>query len=735
MEKLIRERKSLDPRLKRVSDMVTKLEPETAEEIEIETELDVLGGIWSAYCSVHKRILDVSDNDELYDDAVQHQCRVEKVYIALKNRLSKVLKAMPLTDLKLPRMNLPAFSGNYLEWQSFIDLFKSMVDQNPSLKDSQKSYFLKTNLTGEAASLISHLKIEDVNYGLALQKLQSRHDKPLEIAHKHIERFLNQPALTSPSAHGLRSLHDVSDEVVRALQAMQREDRDTWLLFILIQKLDHETKQLWYQKVADMPEANITLEMFLSFIDSHSFALQSAQPVKPRTIVSKPPVKPPYRGATTFVATNISSNCNVCSKSAHPLYQCGKFVHMSSEEKLSLINSQMLCRNCLKDHRGESCRSGNCRKCGLLHHTLLHAALTPTSHAVPNSGSLAAQSLISALDAPTDFDASNVLLATVAINVLDKQGRPHACRAVLDCASQVSFISQSFCNELGLELQEADMNLEGISATPAHADKCVSIVITSRCTDYRTIVPCMVLERITKTLPVKPANIDGWPMPHSINLADPVFHRPSKISVLLGIDLFFQLLEPGKIIRSPDGGLPTLQNTKLGWVVAGRYREPTISPYTKSSTCLLTTSDDILIQQLRRFWELEECCTSTAHFSEEEKLCEDHFHKYTTRDDTGKFIVRLPFLHPPSQLGDSRQTAEMRLFQIERKLQRNPHLKQEYHAFLREYCELGHMTLAEESSPRVTVYLLHRCAVKDKSSTTKCRVVFNASAKTTKASQ
>ncbi|XP_055645570.1 uncharacterized protein LOC129782376 [Toxorhynchites rutilus septentrionalis] len=436
-----------------------------------------------------------------------------------------------------------------------------------------------------------------------------------------------------------------------------------------------------------MPEGNITLKMFLAFIDSHNFALQSAQPVKPRTIVSKPPVKPPYRGATTFVATNISSNCNVCSKSAHPLYQC--------------------------DHRGESCRSGNCRKCGLLHHTLLHAALTPTSHAVPNSGSLAAQSLISALDAPTDFDASNVLLATVAIIVLDKQGRPHACRAVLDCASQVSFISQSFCNELGLELQEADMNLEGISATPAHADKCVPIVITSRCTDYRTTVPCMVLERITKTLPVKPANIDGWPMPHSINLADPVFHRPGKISVLLGIELFFQLLEPGKIILSPDGDLPTLQNTKLGWVVAGRYREPTISPYTRSSTCLLTTSDDNLNQQLRRFWELEECCTSTPHFSEEEKLCEDHIHKHTTRDDTGKFIVRLPFLHPPSQLGDSRQP------------------KSEYHAFLREYCELGHMTLAEEASPRVAVYLPHHCVVKENSSTTKCRVVFDASAKTT----
>ncbi|XP_058816696.1 uncharacterized protein LOC131679970 [Topomyia yanbarensis] len=794
MEKLIRERKSLEPRLKRVSDSVLKFKPETAEEVDVQTELDALHDIWAAYCSVHKRILDASANDEMYDDAIERLCQFEEAYITLKNRLLKILKViknrdslaemhsssqndvinqlaqqqaeflrmmaarmapvsgenstapnftpaqMPSSDLKLPRMNLPVFCGNYLEWKSFIDLFQSMVDQNPSLKDSQKLYFLKTNLSGEAASLISHLKIEDANYAPALLKLRSRYDKPLEIAHKHIERFLSQPALTSASAHGLRSLHDVSDEVVRALQAMHREDRDTWLLFILVEKLDHETKQLWCQRAADMPEAEITLKSFLSFIESRSFALQSAHPARQRTVATyKPPVKPQYRGAATFVATNTSLNCDVCGKSSHPIYQCGKFMHMSTEERLATVSKQRLCRNCLRKHPGETCKSGNCRKCGLLHHTLLHNALEPpnfqqtpsTSYTAHASGNPAAQSLISALDLTTNIDASNVLLATVAINVLDKHGRPHACRAVLDCASQVSFISESFSNELGLDLVEADMDLEGISSTPAHADKCVQIIIASRCSDYRTTVPCMVLERITKTLPVKQANIDGWPIPSSINLADPLFHRPGKINVLLGIELFFQLLEPGKITLSTDDSFPTLQNTKLGWVVAGRYRDTSVLPQSKISTCFLTSTDESLCQQLRRFWELEEYVETSSHLSEEEKLCEEYFLKHTVRDASGKFTVRLPFLHPPSQLGDSRQMAEKRLSHIERKLHRNPQLKHEYHAFLREYLELGHMTLAECPAPKGSVYRPHHCVVKEASSTTKCRVVFDASAKTT----
>ncbi|XP_055543437.1 uncharacterized protein LOC129728988 [Wyeomyia smithii] len=741
MEKLIRERKSIEPRIKRVAEAVKKLETEAAEETEVQTELEVLGEIWAAFCTVHKRVLDACDDEDKYADAVQNQCNFERAYIGLKNRLAKVLKAVqnrdrsqeeryppqseiinqlaqqqakllrmmagrmaagasastavadnahdpiPLSDLKLPLMKLPPFAGNYLEWQSFIDLFKSMVDSNPSIKDSQKLYFLKTHLSGEAATLISHLKIEDANYAPALAKLKARYDKPLEIAHKHIERFLNQQAMTSPSAQALRSLHDFSNEIVRALQAMQREDRDTWLLFILIGKLDSETKQLWYQKVTDMEEAGITLKAFLAFIDSRSFALQAAQPTRQRTIAaSKLPIKPQYKGATTLVATNTTSNCDVCAKSSHPLYQCGKFIHMSSEERLAVVSSHRLCRNCLRKHPGEPCKSGNCRKCGLLHHTILHFALTPqgrqtpsASNAVPSGGGSAAQSLISALDSTTEFDVSNVLLATVSINVLDKHGRPHTCRAVLDCASQISFISQIFCNELGLDLLEADMNLEGISSTPAHADKCVQIIVESRCTDYRTAVPCMVLNKITNTLPIKPANTDGWPIPGSITLADPLFHRPGKISVLLGIELFFQLLEPGKISLSSDDSLPTLQNTKLG---------------------------------------------------DEEKRCEDHFYKHTVRDDDGKFIVRLPFLDSSSLLGDSRQIAEKRLSHIERKLQRNPHLKLEYHAFLREYLESGHMTLIE-NPPNDAIYLPHHCVVKESSSTTKYRVVYDAAAKTT----
>ncbi|XP_062557924.1 uncharacterized protein LOC134222785 [Armigeres subalbatus] len=774
MDKLIRERKSLEPRLKRISDAAAKIKPEEAEEVEVQSELDALCEVWAGYGALYKRIIGACDDGEEYEDAVKHQANFEELYISVKNRLMKITKAVreregytansqapndviqqlaaqqteflrlmatnmatsstsstaansfvaasPLSDLKLPRMNLPTFSGNYLEWQSFFDLFESLVHANPSLKDSQRLYFLKTNLDGEAASLISHLKIEDANYRAALDKLKARYDKPREIANKHIQRFLAQQTLTTASASGLRSLHDVSDEVIRALKAMNREDRDTWLLFILSEKLDSDTKQVWCQKISEMNEEDITLQAFLKFLESRSFALHAAQPTRSRPIIPfKPFPKAQARSAMTYVATN-SPFCTICSNPHHHIYQCGKFLHMGPDDRLAHVNHLQLCLNCLKPHQEDICRSGMCRKCHQPHHTLLHSAVYSSNtqqtneslaSSAPVGSSQPLHSLISALDAHHDIDASNVLLATAAVDINDNQGRRRTCRAVLDSASQVSFITERCCNELGIKTRASNMELEGISSVPTRAHKCAEIIITSRCSDFRAVVPCMVLDKITNTLPCKQVSTDDWTIPDSIHLADPFFHRPGRIDVLLGIEIFFQLLQPGQISLNFGGTSPTLQNTKLGWVVAGRFNNKSTVPLSPASTCLLVSTEDELSQQLRKFWELEEYAISTKHLTEEEQICERHFSQNTVRNESGTFVVRLPFLLSTNNLGDSYQMAQRRLNHIERKLERNPQLKTEYHEFMREYLDLGHMSLVGDAkSPTIGVYLPHHCDVK-----------------------
>lgn len=80
MDKLLRERKSLDARMERAVKQVQKLlKSENLDDVDVETELDNLLEIWTAYLSVHKRMVDSCKDDEM-DEILQHQSTFEESF-------------------------------------------------------------------------------------------------------------------------------------------------------------------------------------------------------------------------------------------------------------------------------------------------------------------------------------------------------------------------------------------------------------------------------------------------------------------------------------------------------------------------------------------------------------------------------------------------------------------------------------------------------------------------------
>lgn len=165
------------------------------------------------------------------------------------------------------------------------------------------------------------------------------------------------------------------------------------------------------------------------------------------------------------------------------------------------------------------------------------------------------------------------------------------------------------------------------------------------------------------------------------------------------------------------GGSTELRKAKLGWIVVGEFIRTTRRA---AATCNVITNN--LEQQISKFWELEERPIK-RHLSREERDCENHYTQHTRRDaDSGRYAVRLPFKDNLGELGESYSIASKRFLSLERQLNRNPQVKEQYTAFLKEYQELGHMS-AVDSESLDGFFLPHHAVTKADSLTTKIRVV------------
>jgi len=117
--------------------------------------------------------------------------------------------------------------------------------------------------------------------------------------------------------------------------------------------------------------------------------------------------------------------------------------------------------------------------------------------------------------------------------------------------------------------------------------------------------------------------------------------------------------------------------------------------------------------------------------TKEQQVSGQHFISHKTQQPDGRFVVRLPTKVDRKQLGSSRLSAERRFHEIERRLEREPELKFQYHNFIKVHEELDHMEPVKSQEGRQPRYVLpHNAVFKETSTTTRTRVVFDGSAKT-----
>ena len=111
--------------------------------------------------------------------------------------------------MKVPKLDMLTFSGDKLKWSEFWDAFENAVHNNKKLSNTEKSNYLKSNVSGEARNAIQGLTLSKENYEVAIGILKERFGNEQEV----IDLYYNQMINLFPASNRTSSLRNLLDHM------------------------------------------------------------------------------------------------------------------------------------------------------------------------------------------------------------------------------------------------------------------------------------------------------------------------------------------------------------------------------------------------------------------------------------------------------------------------------------------------------------------------------------------
>ena len=175
---------------------------------------------------------------------------------------------------------------------------------------------------------------------------------------------------------------------------------------------------------------------------------------------------------------------------------------------------------------------------------------------------------------------------------------------------------------------------------------------------------------------------------------------------------------------------PLAVHTRVGWVLSGTVEhETSLVNLTLCTTSTLKIdalpSDDSLDDTLKRFWDLDTLITGKEssvyrEFTQTIRFTGDHYQVYLPWKDD----------HPP--LSNSLELCQRRLIGLLRRLRQNKDLITEYNAIIQDQLNRGIVEQVEntEHTGEAVHFMPHHPVIRQDKTTSKIRIVYDASART-----
>nr|XP_033191539.1 uncharacterized protein LOC117157554 [Bombus vancouverensis nearcticus] len=269
----------------------------------------------------------------------------------------------------------------------------------------------------------------------------------------------------------------------------------------------------------------------------------------------------------------------------------------------------------------------------------------------------------------------NDLVITAQINILNDKHQPIRCRALLDTGSSMNFITEELAKSLKIRQNKCSVPIGALDTLTTTSKRHITATITSTDGTYTRTLTFLIIPTISTSIPSEPIDRSTLEIPKNLKLADPRFHLPAPIDVLLSSGSTLASMCVGQVnLTQPDEPGLRLQKTRFGWISRG---------FGKSM------KDPQLNISQRQIDDAKNTSKSTPDAP--------------AKDDTSSlYLSTISFSHSDP-------------------------LKR-----WREYLALGHMTKVNDNhSDDNGYYLPHHGVTKASSQTTKLRVVFDGSAPST----
>ncbi|XP_073811681.1 uncharacterized protein [Musca autumnalis] len=517
-----------------------------------------------------------------------------------------------LPDIRLPKIDIPTFSGDYLNWISYRDMFISMVHNNQSLSNVQKYYFLKNSCRDTPLSIVNEYPASETSYALAWDALDKRYHNKRKIADTVLRKLLSIPK-SNGSCESIKTLLDSTRNSLALLSTLGIDcsNWDPLLIHITVSKLDLQTCKEWEQSLKAATEIPKISELY-NFLETTFRTLESIAEYTEST--EKPQFKPHNSNSfnsqrmtqnrrVNMAAVN-DDNCPCCGK-RHFLYKCFKFAAMSSSSKREFINSKKICRNCLNfGHISNDCKSSNrCKLCNLPHHTIIHNDYTTQNQAnISNT----AGNRNDSVDSSSSAGNSNVnlsllsttvmpqvLLATIRVIVKSEFGN-FKLRAILDQGAQATLITESASQLLHLKKHKTFARITGVGGETVVVKEFVKFKLTSHYeAGFELRSQAYVMPSLNNYC-TGPVDRNKLPSLAEFSLADPDFDKNDPIDLLIGGDLYGDILLPQQ--KKFDKGI-FLQLTHFGWIVSGPTSEISYAQTININLCSLNKQFEAMEQE------------------------------------------------------------------------------------------------------------------------------------------